>query len=272
MKYKFIAVDMDGTLLNSNGLITEDTVSGIRRLVSQGIIFTISTGRPIQGVEKYTSLLNLKGPVITYNGAMIVDAETHETLFERGLMRNDVIKIYELGLSYNTTMCIWAGNQLYGNRLDSRIHDYKRLSGVEPIKIDHIEEILDIGVTKILWYDDANKIEMIMHELSCELFSEVTFCTSKPTFLEFFNNKVSKSEAMRQIGLMYNVMPEEMIAVGDGLNDLSMIQYAGLGIAMGNADEEVKKNAQYITSSNDADGVLNALKRFFPREFEIYYT
>lgn len=269
MKYKFIAVDMDGTLLNSNGIITGNTVEGIRHLVSQGIIFTISTGRPIQGVEKYNSLLHLKGPIITYNGAMIVDAETHETLFERGLLRDDAIKIYELGLYYDTTMCIWAGNQLYGNRLDSRIHDYKKLSGIEPIKIDCIEEILDLGVTKILWYDEEDVIEGIMRELSTEMFSEVTYCTSKPTFLEFFNRKVSKSEAMSQIGLMYNISSKEMIAIGDGLNDLSMIQYAGVGIAMDNADREVKENAQYITSSNDDEGVLKAIKRFFPREFGI---
>ena len=73
MKYKFVAVDMDGTLLNSEGLITEKTIEAITGIVDKGVIFTISTGRPIQGVEKYNSLLRLKGPVITYNGAMIVN-------------------------------------------------------------------------------------------------------------------------------------------------------------------------------------------------------
>ena len=81
---------MDGTLLNNNGLITENTVNAIRSLVKSGVIFTISTGRPIQGVEKYNSLLCLRGLVITYNGAMIVDAESHETLFERGLGSNQL--------------------------------------------------------------------------------------------------------------------------------------------------------------------------------------
>ncbi|MCR1918241.1 Cof-type HAD-IIB family hydrolase [Frisingicoccus caecimuris] len=266
MSYKFIAVDMDGTLLDSNGLITENTVNAIRHLVKSGVIFTISTGRPIQGVEKYNSLLHLRGPVITYNGSMIVDAESYETLFERGLLSVDARRIFELGLHYDTTMCIWAGNQLYGNKLNSRMHDYKKLSGVEPIKLIDIEKVLDIGVTKILWYDDVDTVKKMMQELSDDMFSEVTYCTSKPTFLEFFNRRVSKSEAMRQIGQIYSIAPEEMIAIGDGLNDLSMIQYAGMGIAMANADNEVKNNAQYITTSNDDEGVLNALKRFFPGE------
>lgn len=263
MGYKLVAVDMDGTLLNSNGEITDNTIRAIRRLVDTGVVFTISTGRPIQGVEKYNSLLHLRGPVITYNGAMIVDAETHETLFERGLLREDAKKIFELGLHCDTTMCIWAGNQLYGNKLNSRIHDYKKLSGVEPIKVEEFEELLNIGVTKILWYDDADVIKKIMQELSADMFSEVTYCTSKPTFLEFFNRKVSKSEAMKQIGQIYGINREEMIAIGDGLNDLNMIKYAGLGIAMGNADNEVKNNAQYITASNDDEGVLKAIERFF---------
>lgn len=255
---------MDGTLLDSNGLITNNTISAIRKLVDSGVLFTISTGRPIQGVEKYSTLLHLRGPIITYNGAMIVDAETHKTLFERGLLRDDARKIFELGLQYNTTMCIWAGNKLYGNKLNSRIHEYKKLSGVEPIKINNIEEVLDIGITKILWYDDVDKINRILSELSDDIFIEVTYCTSKPTFLEFFNSKVSKSEAMRQIGKLFNIEREEMIAIGDGLNDLSMIKYAGLGIAMSNASSEVKNNAQYITESNDNEGVLKAINTFIP--------
>ena len=268
MDYKFVAVDMDGTLLDSKGQISERTVLAIRQLVETGVIFTISTGRPIQGVDKYNCLLHLAGPVITYNGAMIVDAKTHRTLFEKGLSAHDARKIYRLGLHYDTTMCIWAGNQLYGNRLDDRIHDYKKLSGVEPKKIESIEELLDIGVTKILWYDNEAAIQTMLSELSEDMFAEVTYCTSKPTFLEFFNRGVSKSEAMRQIGAIYHISREEMIAIGDGLNDLSMIRYAGLGIAMANAATEVKENAQYITASNDEEGVLRAIEAFFPQIHE----
>ena len=262
MKYKFVAVDMDGTLLNSRGEITPVTVEAIRALADKDVVFTVSTGRPMQGVEKYKELLCLMGPVITYNGAMIVDAKDNTVLFEQGLLREDARKIWELGLKYDTTMCIWAGNQLYGNRLDEKIHDYKKLSGVEPVLAEDVEMLLDIGITKILWYDGAERIEEILAQLSSEAFSEVSYCTSKPTFLEFFSKKVSKAVAMEKIGELIGITREEMVAIGDGLNDLSMIRYAGLGVAMGNAAKEVKEHAQFITDTNDEEGVRKVLEKF----------
>lgn len=272
MKYKFVAADMDGTLLNCQGEITPATVAEIRKLADKDVVFTVSTGRPIQGVEKYKELLGLTGPVITYNGAMIVNAENHEVLFEQGLLREDARKIWELGQTYNTTMCIWAGNRLYGNRLDERIHDYKKLSGVEPILAEDIETLLDIGITKILWYDEVERIESFLTQLSTDLFCEVSYCTSKPTFLEFFSKKVSKAVAMEKIGELLGIAREEMVAIGDGLNDLSMIQYAGLGVAMGNAAKEVKENAQIITDTNDEEGVRRALEKFFAEEGDYVQT
>lgn len=268
MKYKFVAVDMDGTLLNSRGEITPATAEEIRKLADKDVVFTISTGRPIQGVAKYRELFGLTGPVITYNGAMIVNAEDNKVLFEQGLLREDARKIWELGQKYNTTMCIWAGNQLYGNRLDEKIHDYKKLSGVEPILADDVEELLELGITKILWYDEVERIEEFLAQLSSDMFCEVSYCTSKPTFLEFFSSKVSKAVAMEKIGEFLGISRDEMMAIGDGMNDLSMIQYAGLGVAMGNAAQEVKDNAQFITDTNDEDGVKKVLEKYFTGEGE----
>lgn len=266
MNYKLVAVDMDGTLLNSKGEISEATVAAIGKLVDTGVIFTISTGRPVQGVEKYNSLLQLKGPVISYNGAMIFDLASGETLFHHGLLRADAAKIYELGLKYDATMCIWAGNQLYGNKMNEKLHDYKKLSGVEPLEVENFETLLDIGVTKILWYEDVEVVAKIMAELdevSAGIFAEVTYCTSKPTFLEFFNSNVSKAEAIKKIGEIYGIKREEIIAIGDGSNDLEMIEYAGLGVAMANANDQLKNMANHVTTSNDEDGVAKVIEEFF---------
>ena len=115
---------------------------------------------------------------------MIVNAENHEVMFEQRLMREDAKKILELGQKYDTTMCIWASNQLYGNKLNDKINDYKKLSGVEPILVKDFDKLLDIGITKILWYDEMDRIKQILKELSCNMFSEVSYCTSKPVFLE----------------------------------------------------------------------------------------
>lgn len=263
MEYKLIAADMDGTLLNDNGEITPKTVAAIKQAVSSGVIFTVSTGRPIQGVDKYNGLLNLKAPIITYNGAMIVESGTREVLFSKTLMCGDALSILRIGNDLGTTMCIWAGNKLYCNIHNERVDDYKKLSGVEPIVIDDYNALAKSGITKILWYDEPNVIADVQQRLKAVQFNKVTYCTSKPIFLEFFNSEVSKAEAMKTIGEIYNIKREQMIAIGDGYNDLPMIEYAGLGVAMANAPDGVKQKSDYITEqSNNCDGIAEVINKF----------
>lgn len=262
-EYKMIAVDMDGTLLDNQKQISKETVRAVRKLMQTEILFVISTGRPFQGVEKYKDLLDLRGPVIAYNGALIVDAGTSERLYEQGLSAKDAKKIFELGLCYDITMGIWARNRLYGNKLDERMRAYQMISGVEPVRIDAFEGLPAKDVTKIVWCGDPGCLKKITEELSGDLFAEVTCCLSQPSILEFFSSRVSKALAMQKIGERYGIRREEMLAVGDGLNDVEMLQYAGLGIAMDNAPDEVKKYAGWITASNEEEGVLRVLRHFF---------
>lgn len=264
MKYKFAAADMDGTLLNDENKITPHTVETIRRAVSQGLIFSICTGRPIQGAERYQKQLGIQGPVITYNGAMILDSATGRVLYKQELAAEDARLILEAGLKYNTTMCIWSDNKLYGNQLNDRIQEYSLATKVTPLLMPSIDELLAQGITKILWYDDVSKIQQIEKELhETAHFHSVTFCTSKPFYLEFFSSKVSKAAAIDRIGELYDFTHAETIAIGDGFNDLSMIRHAALGVAMANAPEGVKEYADYITArTNNEDGVAEVLEKF----------
>ena len=263
MKYKLIAVDMDGTLLNDQCVITPRTVAAINKAVSRGVIFTISTGRPIQGVEQYIEQLQLKAPVITYNGAMIVSSDTGKTLFSKTIEPRDALKILNCGLELGVTMCIWANNQLYCNGLNERVKFYESISGVAAVAADDYATLAESGITKILWYDEVDVIADIQQKLSKNSFEKVTFCTSRPYFLEFFHSEVSKADAMDKIGQLCGVKREEMIAVGDGFNDLPMIDYAGLGVAMANAPDEVQKRADYVTQhSNNDDGIAEVIEKF----------
>ena len=231
MRYKFAATDMDGTLLNNFNEITPYTADIIRQAVSAGLIFSICTGRPIEGVSRYLKQLDIQGPVITYNGAMILDSATGKILYRQDLEAEDARKILETGIHYNTTMCIWSDNKLYGNQLNDRIYEYSQATKVTPLLIPSIDTLLAQGITKILWYDDAARIQQIEKELSgTALFHNVTFCTSKPFYLEFFNNAVSKAAAIDRIGDLYGFSSLETIAIGDGFNDLSMIRHAALGV------------------------------------------
>ncbi|WP_461206680.1 Cof-type HAD-IIB family hydrolase [Clostridium sp. DL1XJH146] len=262
MKFKLVAVDMDGTLINTKGTISEKNVASIKKAVEKGIIFTICTGRAIQGVELYDSQLGLDLPYITYNGAMIVMGKSKEILYEQGLLQEDAREILKLGRKFNTTMIVWADNKLYVNKLNERVNDYEKLSNVKPILIQNEEEIIQKGITKIIWYDDVEKMDNYQSFLRDELGGKVNFCTSKPFFLEFFHKEVSKGIAVKKLGEHLGIKKEEMIAIGDGFNDLSMIEYVGMGVAMANAPKEVKAVADYITMTNDEDGVAHILDKF----------
>ena len=263
MKYKLIAVDMDGTLLNDDKQISPKTVEAIKSAVSRGVLFTISTGRPIQGIDKYNKLLNLKAPLITYNGAMIVQSDTEEVLYSQTLLQHDAMSILNIGMRLGITMCVWANNKLYCNVFNEKVEHYKSLSNVTPVLIDDYEALAKSGITKVLWYDSADAITNIQQQLREVSFDKVTYCTSQPIFLEFFNSDVSKAEAMKKIGDKYNISREEMIAIGDGYNDLPMIEYAGLGVAMVNAPDGVKQRAHYIThNSNNNDGIAEVINKF----------
>lgn len=260
--YKLIAADMDGTLLNNKSELTEKTIETVKKLIKKGGIFTISTGRPVQGLKTVIEKLELRGPMITYNGAMLIMAEDSRVVFHKKLEDTDAAMILDMGRRLNTTMAVWSDNKLYVNEMNDRVNDYKKISGVEPIVIDKDDEIIKQGITKILWYDTVENVNKYLVMLKDYVKHTAKFCTSKPTFIEFFNSGVSKAEGICKLSEMYNIKTDEIIAVGDGYNDLEMIQAAGLGVVMANAPDDLKKLADYIAPSNEEDGVAEVIQRF----------
>jgi hypothetical protein len=262
MTYKLLAVDIDGTLLSSKGMLSDENRKAVRLAVQQGVMVTLSTGRPIQGVGYINDMLDLDAPFITYNGAMVITSKSKEVLFEQRLSAKNAKLVTETGKRLGTTQVVWAENKLYVTEKNEKTDFYRDISEVEPILVDDFDEAIQNGVTKILWYDDIEKIEKFQSEVGESLNNEIVFHTSRSYFLEFVDSRASKAIAMEKIGERFGIKQSEMIAVGDGYNDLSMIEYAGLGVAMENANDEIKKTADYITLSNDEDGVAHVIYKF----------
>lgn len=254
MTYKLMAVDIDGTLLDSNSRLREDTIRSVRRGVSKGLIFTISTGRPVQGIRKLLKELDIQTTSITYNGSMIV-TEKEEILYSCTLRSSDAVDIIRLGMDRNLSVVFWANNVLYANEINKTTIAYSEISGVPPIKFNDYRKLAEEGITKVLWIDTEEAIQRHEKEVGAYLSDQVNFHTSRPMFLEYVDKKASKALAMEKLGDIYGITREEMIAVGDGLNDSSMIEYAGLGVAMANAHPEILRIADYVTLSNDENGV-----------------
>jgi Cof subfamily protein (haloacid dehalogenase superfamily) len=266
MAYKLMAVDVDGTLLNSDGILTDATIKAIREGVGKGLIFTISTGRPIQGVEPLSRKIGLDLPYITYNGAMVIMGKSREIIYEQKLSAAHAREIIELAGKFGTTYIVWADNKMLVPEINDRINSYKQISKIEPTVVGDMFKAVEAGVTKILWYDEPEKVERFQSEVGKYLGGRVNYHTSRPVLLEFVDIHASKAIAMEKLGAHFGIQRSEMIAVGDGYNDLSMIEYAGLGVVMGNAKDAIKEKADYITLSNDEDGVAHVIRKFVLNE------
>ena len=262
MAYKLIAADMDGTLLNSNEEISDITVNAINRAVEKGVVVTLSTGRPLQGVEKYINQLNLNCPVITYNGAVIAHSKTKKILFSQDMDAREAGIVYNLAIKKGVMFIVWSQNKLYASEISEKTYFYEGITNTKAELLTDFAKVAEQGITKMLWYAQPEILDEYINELKEVEFYNTTFTKSRAYFLEFFSNKVSKAVAMEKLGQYYGINREEMIAIGDQTNDLPMIEYAGLGVAMANGVDKVKAVADYITTSNNEDGVANVINKF----------
>lgn len=271
MNYRFVAIDVDGTLLDSNKKLSTYNKETIQQCIRKGITICICTGRPLQTIDRFTELLGAKEcpavremPFILYNGAMVAVGEKHDIIFEQPLSENAGKELLSLGQELGSTLIAWSKNKLYVNEFNARIENYCTITPVEPILITDPDALAKQGITKMIWYDDAERMPALIDTLNTKpVRQEINYFTSNPLFLELVDKRCSKGLAIEQLIRHLGISREETIAIGDGYNDIPMLSYAGLGIAMGNACDAVKAAADAVTDTNDNDGVAKALIRYF---------
>lgn len=270
MNYHFVAIDVDGTLLDSNKQLSPFTKDTIQRCIARGITVCICTGRPLQTIDRFTELLGVKEcpaiqemPFILYNGAMVAVGEKHDIIFEQPLSETTGKTILNLGQKLGSTLIAWSQNKLYVNELNERIENYSTITPVEPIVITDPDALAKQGITKMIWYDEAKRMPALIDALNAyPVRQEINYFTSNPLFLELVDKRCSKGLAIEHLIHYLGIPREETIAIGDGYNDIPMLEYAGLGIAMGNASDAVKAAADAVTDTNDNDGVAKALIQY----------
>ncbi len=267
MKYKLVAIDMDGTLLNKNNEVSERTKNAIEMAKKKGVHIILSTGRVLKSALSYSRNLDLKNPIVACNGAIIVD-EDASIIYKRPIDNNKVKEIVNLARKKNIYYHFYDESKFYSHvRVDEVLQFYNE--GNENTSIDievfqDIEEIVrltDLNVYKFLFIDDNNeKLQDLRGEL--DKLEDISTSSSWANNIEAMGLNVSKGEAIRELCIRLQIKPEEVIAIGDSENDLSMLRFAGLGVAMGNGDESIKKQSDYITDSNDEDGVAKVIEKF----------
>lgn len=237
-KYKLVALDMDGTLLNEEKHISEANKKAVFDALAAGVTVIFSTGRGVQTAQPYADELKLKTPIVSVNGSEVW-SEPHK-LHKRHLMDYSVIrKMYEMALHYDTWYWAYTVAGMFN----------KEKWTDEPEK----QEWLKFG----FYTDDSEVLATIRAEL--ESWGTLEITNSHPNNLELNPLGISKASGVEEVCRMIGIDMSQVVAMGDSENDLSMIRAAGLGVAMGNAQEAVKQAADIVTVTNDEDGVAKII-------------
>lgn len=263
--YKLIALDMDGTLLNEDKTISLENFTAIQNAKAKGVKVVLATGRPVMGIQRYLNYLNLMEEgdyAISFNGALVQSTKSGEILGEI-LMKHSDLKYLgdlskELGLNIHAltqTSCITPKLNKY-SELEATMNHI-------PLEIIDFEDISkDTIIVKIMFIDEPEVLEAAISKIPKEVYEKFSVLRSAPYFLEFLNKRVNKGSGIELLAEKLGIMPKEIICVGDAGNDIHMIKYAGLGVAMDNAVPEVKEIADFITKSNCNNGVAHVINKF----------
>ena len=265
MNYQLIALDMDGTLLNNKKEVSPRNRKAIKAARAKGKSVVIATGRSLVGIKHMLEDLELnthEDYVVAFNGALVQNVSTGEVILRQSVTHEDYQSLYELSKIYGVH--IQALTESY---VTTPVHNpYTQveadLNHIEIVKCDVADFPLDETIVKVMFVDAKEKLDEVERMIPQILHEQYTVVRSAPIFLEFLNKSVSKGVGVDAIAKLKSIGPGEVICVGDAGNDLAMIEYAGLGVAMGNAYDYVKAVANHITDTNEQDGVAKVIETF----------
>ncbi len=266
MKYKMIAMDLDDSLLGDDLTVSEVNSRAIYRAIEQGVLVTVATGRMFKSALPYVKQLGLDVPIITYQGALVVNALSHDILLHHPVPLDVSREIIMESKMKGIHLQLYIEDAYYFEEENDYSNLYRRVSGIDGTLVDSLEDLLVQEPTKLIMIDQPENITRWMYYYREMFKGRVQVAVSKANYLEFTNVEATKGNAVKHLSNMYGIKREEIIAIGDSFNDLSMIQYAELGVAMDNAPDDVKAHADYITYSNNDHGIAHVLGKFVLRE------
>lgn len=267
MNYKMIVLDLDGTLTNREKKITPRTKEALMEAQKRGIIVVLASGRPTQGIVHLAEELKLKqygGYILAFNGGMIIDCCTGQSVSSILLPQHMNRTIMGLAREHQVNILTYENDTILTlKKEDPYVELEAKINGLKIRELENMEEyVADLTVPKFLMVDDEGYLATVEPLVKAALGRDFSVYRSEPFFLEILPKGIDKAQRLAVLLELLGISREEMIACGDGYNDLTMIQYAGLGVAMENAVLSVRKAADYITASNNEDGVALAVEKF----------
>ncbi|NLZ48935.1 MAG: sugar-phosphatase [Clostridiales bacterium] len=264
--YKLIALDMDGTLLRKDKTISERTFNALQAARERGVKVVLSTGRPVMGIRNYLDYLGLNEDdeyAITFNGSAVQTGKSGNMLFQKFMTGKDLHRIYKLSQEHDLNIHAFDKNGRLITPKANKYTDVEAEINKIQVQVEDFNNIkYDDKIIKVMIVDEPEKLDKLEKNMPKEYSADYSIMRSASIFLEFLKPGINKSIGLSVLSEHLNIAKEEIIAVGDADNDIAMIKYAGLGVAMDNAFPQVKEAADYITSSNNDDGVAEVIEKF----------
>lgn len=264
---KLIAIDVDGTLLNSKHELSQENREWIKIATQKGAILTLASGRPLNGlydVFKQLEIDPINHYLMGFNGAVIANAIDHSIIFERTIALNIAKSILKHLEQFPVTPILSRKHELIVSNPDGyNVRGEAKMNAMELKIVANLADYIDYQPNKILVSAEPNIIDQYRDAIQAPFIGIVDFVKSAPFYLEIIVKDTHKGSSLEYLAHKLNIKQEDVMALGDNYNDLSMIEYAGLGVAMGQADTFLKHKAQFISLTNDENGVAHALKQIF---------
>lgn len=265
---KLIALDLDGTLLSPDKTISEANKKALFRAKEAGVKIVLCTGRPLMGISRYVEELDLfqEGDYsITYNGGLVQKNENSEIISQKVLTYQQILDLYELSKELDLPMnmldleCVYepeypAGRaSLYKSLQSSSLPFVEQ--GIQQFEEDHL-------FNKVVFCIEPEVLDEAIARIPASYYSKYSMMKSRPLLFEVMHPEVDKGNGIAALCAHLGIEASEVMACGDEENDLAMLDYAGVGVAMGNASDKIKERADFVTKTNVEDGIAHAIEKF----------
>ncbi|WAT00627.1 sugar-phosphatase [Rouxiella chamberiensis] len=267
MAIELIAIDMDGTLLNPQHEVTPAVKNALAAAVKQGVQVVLATGRPFIGIKRYLQELDLEQAgcyCISNNGALVHNAEDGSIFAETTLAFNDFLYFESLARLLGVSFQALTYTDLYTANQDISpytIHE-AYITGI-PLHYRSVEQMdREMRFPKVMMIDHPEKLDHAITQIPHDAKERYTIMKSSPYYLEILHKSVNKGQGVKKLAEKLGIARESIMTLGDQENDIAMLEYAGLGVAMGNALDSVKAVSQFVTKTNSEDGVAFAIDKF----------
>ncbi len=270
MQEKVLVLDIDGTLTNSQKQITDATKQGILNTLKRGHKVILASGRPTPGMRRYEEELELEkygGYLLSFNGGRIVECRSGEIVYQRTLPLSIIPSLFAFARDNGCGLLTYFGDKIISAfPPDEYAQLESRINGMEIKVVENFKEYVDFDINKCLLTAPPEKACELEKQLQVKYGQQVSVYRSEPFFIEIMPQNVDKATSLDRMLETVGLTRRNAICCGDGFNDITMIRYAGLGVAMGNAQPAVKEAADYITGTNDEDGLVTVIDDFILKE------